>query len=208
MLIFFYILAVLSVLGALSLILARSPIYSALGLVASLIALAGVYVLLEQEFVAAMQILIYAGAIMVLFLFVIMLLNLRQVEGAPRRITLASVLGVSLAVLLLGQLLSVVFHAPAGGGVSDPAFAARLAEEGDLALIGELLLTTHVLPFEVVSVVLMIAIIGAVLLARRRFPYVGPAAPDAPASAAASADAPATADGSASSSRPRAVPLS
>ena len=177
-LIFFYIFSVLAVLGALALIFARSPIYCALGLVETLIALAGIYILLEYEFVAAMQILIYAGAIMILFLFVIMLLNLREFEQSYPRWSFSSLAGITLAVLLLSQLLSLIFD-PAASSPQPEASATATTTgtgpaESTLSQIGERLLTSYVLPFEVVSIVLMIAVIGAVLLARRQFPYTGP----------------------------------
>jgi len=163
----FYILAVVTVLGALALVLVPNPVYCALSLVGSFFAMAGIFILLNQEFVAAIEVLIYAGAIMVLFLFVIMLLNLRS--GAPFvvRWSLRNVLGVAIVLGILSQLVAV-FSAPAAKlGPPGGYPPERLAKEGAVQVVGDLLFTRYVLPFEVISVLLMVAVMGAVLLAKR-----------------------------------------
>ncbi|MFI5401043.1 MAG: NADH-quinone oxidoreductase subunit J [SAR324 cluster bacterium] len=171
----FYILAVVTVLGALSLVLVPNPVYCALSLVGSFFAMAGIFILLNQEFVAAIEVLIYAGAIMVLFLFVIMLLNLRNEAPFVVRWSFRHVLGVVIVLGILSQLVAV-FSAPAAklGPLGDYP-PERLAKEGAVQVVGDLLFTRYVLPFEVISVLLMVAVMGAVLLAKRRAGEDGPA---------------------------------
>jgi NADH-quinone oxidoreductase subunit J len=167
MLVAFYILGIVSVLGALTLVLVPSPVYCALALVASFFAMGAIFILLNQEFVAAIQILVYAGAIMVLFLFVIMLLNLRSGEPFAVRWNLRRVVGVAIVLGILSQLVAV-FSAPAAKlGPSGGYPIERIMKEGAVQIVGDLLFTQYVLPFEVISVLLMVAVIGAVLLAKR-----------------------------------------
>jgi NADH-quinone oxidoreductase subunit J len=186
MLIAFYIMALISVIGALALIVVPNPVYCALSLVGTLFTMAGIFILLNQEFVAAIQILIYAGAIMVLFLFVIMLLNLRTDEQFHIRWTLPKAVGAVVAAGILAQLVAV-FSSPAAklGPMGDYP-VERLAKEGAVQIVGDLLFTTYVLPFEVISVLLMVAVMGAVVLAKRHAVSDADAAP-APAPAPAPA---------------------
>ena len=163
----FYILGVVSVLGALAVVLVPNPVYCALSLVGSFFAMGAIFILLNQEFVAAIQILVYAGAIMVLFLFVIMLLNLRSDEPFAIRWNLRRIVGVAIVGGILSQLVAV-FSAPAAklgplGGYP----TERILKEGAVQIVGEQLFTQYVLPFEVISVLLMVAVMGAVLLAKR-----------------------------------------
>ena len=168
MLIAFYIFAFLAVGGAFSVLLLRNPVYCALSLVGTFFFVAAIFVLLNQEFMAAIQVLIYAGAIMILFLFVIMLLNLRA-EG-PRKfhIGLPQVLGVAMTVALLAQLASVFTSSKVAIGPTGQYPVERVAQEGSIEIIGELLFTEYVLPFEVISILLMVSVMGAVVLAKRR----------------------------------------
>jgi NADH-quinone oxidoreductase subunit J len=163
----FGVFAALLVLSALAVILQRNPVRSALALVSTLFLLAVMFLFLDAYLVALLQIIVYAGAIMVLFLFVIMLLNL-QVE--PRE---AGRFGLKLVAALAGSLLALQLVEVArsertmgGAGMSGklaPAF-------GSTGLLGEKLFTQYLLPFEITSVLLLIAIIGAVVLAKRRLP--------------------------------------
>jgi NADH-quinone oxidoreductase subunit J len=164
----FYILGFLSVVAALCLLIVASPLYCALALVASFFCLAGIFILLDQEFVAAIQVLVYAGAIMVLFLFVIMLLNQRSRGVAVIKWTLPKALGLAIVMGILAQLVSV-FSSPASKlGRSADYTAARIAREGAVQVIGADLYTRYVLPFEAISILLMVAVMGAVLIAKRR----------------------------------------
>lgn len=146
----------------------KSPLRSALALIAALCFQAGLYVLLSAPFVAAMQILVYAGAIMVLFLFVIMLLNLGQGGGerdGGRRVWLATGLGVA------GTAYLVVRVVAAGLGSGEPGRSGTFQgppPDGSVRHIGELLLTDYLLSFEAISVVLLVAVVGSVVLGMRR----------------------------------------
>ena len=171
MLIAFYIVAFLAVASALNVLILRSPVYCAISLVGTFFFLGIVFILLNNEFVAAVQILVYAGAIMVLFLFVIMLLNLRP-GAAPvsLKFGISKILGIGLTVGILAQLIGVFSSSKAKLGPLGEYTTERVAEEGSLQIIGGLLFKEFVLPFEVISVLLMVSVIGAVVLAKKRPP--------------------------------------
>ena len=166
-LIFFYVFAALAVGGALSVLLFRSPVYCALALVGTFGFISAIFILLNNEFVAAIQLLIYAGAIMVLFLFVIMLLNLRTDRAFRLKWSLPKVLGVAVSLGILAQLIGVFASPAARLGPQDVYSPARIAEEGAVEIVGRILFTDFVLPFEIISVLLMVAVIGAVVIAKR-----------------------------------------
>jgi len=146
-------------------IVQRHAVYAALFLIITMGSLAGLYVLLEAHFVWAVQVLVYAGAIMVLFLFVIMLLNLprEDVPWAPRDLR-RIVLAASLSVVLLIELALVIGlrTAPA----KEPALSLGF---GTTEMVGRLLFTKFLFPFEITSVILLIAIVGAMVLAQKHF---------------------------------------
>jgi len=162
----FYLFAAVAVGASLLVIAQRNPIYSVLLLIASFGALSGLYVLLDAPFVAVIQIIVYAGAIMVLFLFVVMLLNAphedtdEDVERGLRRIGGVKVFGACLSVALVVELAWALM---ASGRSS--AFPA--AAPASVAAIGRLLFTDYAFPFEVTSVLILVAMVGAVVLARR-----------------------------------------
>ncbi|MDH4120456.1 MAG: NADH-quinone oxidoreductase subunit J [Deltaproteobacteria bacterium] len=162
----FYFFGGLAVLGALAVLVLRSPVYCALALVGSFFCLGVVYILLNSEFIAAVQVLVYAGAIMVLFLFVIMLLNVQAEARFPFTGRLPQITGLALAVSILTQLVGL-FRSPLVGpkGVYP---VERIAEEGSVEVVGQLLFTDYVLAFEVISILLLVAVVGAVVLAKRR----------------------------------------
>ncbi len=158
----FLVFAAIAVAGALNLLRERHPIYSALSLIAVMGALAVLYLLLGAEFIAAIQVIVYAGAIMVLFVLVIMLLNVGP-EAATGRSRMARYLGLPLLALLAAQLVIVLHREfPSAMVTQFGTFVGRTAE------IGRLLFFDFVLPFEVTSVLILVAIMGAVVLARRR----------------------------------------
>jgi NADH-quinone oxidoreductase subunit J len=161
----FYAFAVLALLSAGSVILSRNPISSAMGLVATFFFLAGLYVLLLAHTIAVLQVLVYTGAIMVLFLFVIMLLNLGEVRTERGSITLGKVAGALAAVGLFALLALVLTRVPAGAAGLP---AAQLAQFGTLGALGRILYTQWLLPFEAVSLLLLVAIVGAVVVAKAR----------------------------------------
>jgi NADH-quinone oxidoreductase subunit J len=158
-------LALIAAVSGLLVIVQRHAVYAALYLIITMGSLAGLYVLLGAHFVWAVQVLVYAGAIMVLFLFVIMLLNLprEDVPWAPhdrRRIILAA----SLALVLLIELALVVgLRAGPAPGLGLPAGF------GTTETVGRLLFTKFLFPFEITSVILLIAIVGAMVLAKKHF---------------------------------------
>jgi len=167
----FYVLSGVAVGASVLVIGQRNPMYSVLMLIASFAALAGLYITLDAPFVAMAQMIIYAGAIMVLFLFVVMLLNAPQEDAAewdrthPLRRPGFARIGIVLAVLLVAELgwaLSriVSLESPVGGR-SDGAAIASVRE------MGRVLFTQYSFAFEATSVLILVAMVGAVLLARR-----------------------------------------
>ena len=158
-LVIFFLLAGIAVLGAVSLILQRHPIHSALSLIVVMMALAGLYLLQGAEFIAAVQIIVYAGAIMVLFVFVIMLLNAGE-EERTNLSHMARYVGLPLAIVLLLQLVYWLSRAP----VPQAAAAAGPSPTKPLAMM---LFQEFVFPFELTSILILIAILGALVLAKR-----------------------------------------
>ena len=165
---FFWIFGVIAMAGGLLCITRKNPIGSALWLVVTLFALAAMYVLLDAQFIAALQVLVYAGAIMVLFLFVIMLLNL----GRPGPSDIKGPLGVGVAALLAGTLLlqlRVLGQAAPPEAVQLPAGTmAALQQQGMVAAVATPLFDAYLIPFEITSLLLLAAIVGAVVLAKRK----------------------------------------
>jgi NADH-quinone oxidoreductase subunit J len=159
----FWVLATLTVVGALSTILRRNLISAVMSMVATFFGLASLYALLSAHFLAAIQVLVYAGAIMVLFVFVIMVLNREEDEPWPTAGIVGKALGagalVYLAIRLGGMLL-----AP-GAAILNRA-GAPSADYGTVASIGDYFFTQFLFPFEAISILLVIAVIGAVVLAR------------------------------------------
>lgn len=162
--ILFFACAVLAVLGAVLLILAREPIHSALSLILVMMSLAVLYVLLGAEFVAAVQIIVYAGAIMVLFVFVIMLLN-AGVEERTDFSKLAKYAGLPLAFFLLLWMAHWLARAPAGAAIATGSGAP--AEAISTRGLSSQLFREYLFPFEATSILILIAILGALVLARK-----------------------------------------
>jgi NADH-quinone oxidoreductase subunit J len=166
----FYGFAAATVIGALLVILQKNPVYSVLSLIASFFGLAGLYVLLEAPFVAVVQIIIYAGAIMVLFLFVVMLLNVPREDAAewdrshplyrPMAVRIGAVLALALA-LELGWALSRTAGLSIGVGEERPGVSS-------VAELGKVLFTEYMFAFEVTSILIIASMVGAVVLARKR----------------------------------------
>ncbi len=159
--IFFYIFAASAVVMALVVVSARNPIYSAAALIGCLLSVACIFVLQSAHLLALLQVLVYAGAIMVLVLFVLMLLNLSRDELGRRRITVRRVTGVYLVGALV-TLMTIRFtkHLWAPAVSLEPGF-------GTIEEVGKILYTKYLLPFEMVSLLLLAAIIGAVVLTRK-----------------------------------------
>ena len=150
----FYIGAAGAVVSALMMVFSRSPLRAALWLIATLCAVALLFVLLDATFVAAMQVLVYAGAIMVLFVFVIMLLNLGpDASVRPAYLSVAKVLGA----LGAGYFTFRIITSASGGGAGKPV-------DGSVKAVGTLLLTDYLFAFEAISILLLVAVVGAVVL--------------------------------------------
>jgi NADH-quinone oxidoreductase subunit J len=158
----FYIFAFLTLLFGFLVVLnpfSQNPVTSAMFLVLTIAALAGLFVLLHAFFLAAVQVLVYAGAVMVLFLFVIMLLDLRAEER--RRIR---VVGVVLGLISVGAIIAIFFQSL----VTSPVIRQNSPSlEGSTIPLGTLLFTKYVLPFEIVSVLLLVAMVGVILLSKK-----------------------------------------
>jgi NADH-quinone oxidoreductase subunit J len=159
--ILFLLFAIIAVVCAINVVVQTHPISSALSLVGVMGSLAVLYLLLGAEFIAAAQLIVYAGAIMVLFIFVIMLLN-AGVESKRGRSFMATLLGVPLLIALLGLLAYFVQRVFPGSRVHFGGFQGGTPRDVGLALF-----TTYLLPFEITSLLILIAIIGAVVLARK-----------------------------------------
>jgi NADH-quinone oxidoreductase subunit J len=160
----FWVFAVCTVLSAAVVVTARSPISSAMALVGTFFFLAGLYVLLWAHTIAVLQVLVYAGAVMVLFLFVIMLLSLSSNEPHSPATVMRVLSGVATGGLL-AVLVAVIRRIPEHAAASDPSLMNGF---GGLRSVGNLLYTGWMFPFEAVSLLLLVAIVGAVVVAKAR----------------------------------------
>ncbi len=160
----FWIFAVPLVLAALGVVVARSPVYAAMNLVAAFFFMAGLYVLLAAHLVAVMQVLVYAGAVMVLFLFVIMLLSLDAPVAMVRRrgMQYAGVIGAVGILAVIGTAIAKAAEGLAGG------VRPVSATFGTVKAVGAVIFTDFLLPFEATSLLLLVAIVGAVVVAKER----------------------------------------
>jgi NADH-quinone oxidoreductase subunit J len=157
----FLVLAALTVATALTVVVHPNPVHGACALVVTLFLLSVFFVGLDAELVAVLQVIVYAGAIVVLFLFVIMLLNLQaevRSTGGPALVAVASAAGLALAVLVVAALRRS----------TQPPLPGIAAGYGHTQAISERLFTAYLLPFELTSVLLLVAIVGAVALGRKR----------------------------------------
>ena len=160
---FFYLLSGLTLLSAIFVITVKNPIHSALSLVITLLSIAGLYLMLYAPFVADVQIILYVGGIVVLFLFVIMLVNIEQAR-MERQFNAQWGVGIAAAVVLVA-LFSFVYSR--GQGLF-PARALVLPETENTQQVALTLYGQYMLPFEVASVLLLVAIVGAVVMAKKR----------------------------------------
>jgi NADH-quinone oxidoreductase subunit J len=160
---FFAVMALVSVLGALVTVMARSPIRSAVGLLVSIVGIAGLFLRLNAQFLAAIQLIVYAGAVVVLFVFVIMLLGPdagAAAGGLPKTRLSRVVAGIA---IVLGSVVAFGL----AGRVSNPTrFAVVPPEHGSLELVGKELFTQAIVPFELSTALLIVAVVGAIAVAR------------------------------------------
>ena len=157
----FYILAVIAIAGGLLMVTRKNPLSGAFALVLSMVALAGLFAMLLAEFIFVLQILVYAGAIMVLVIFTIMLLNLKsdEIKETPVGKFQVVFLAVICAVCAYG-FIQVFSYLPGEEVATPPDF-------GSIEGVGRMMLSNYLFPFEVISVLLLVAIVGVVLLAKR-----------------------------------------
>jgi NADH-quinone oxidoreductase subunit J len=167
----FFLLSGLAIVASILVVGQRNAMYSVMLLIASFAALAGLYITLDAPFVAVAQIIIYAGAIMVLFLFVVMLINAPQEDAAewdqahPLRLPGVAKFGAGLAVLLIVQLVWALLRASElSQATADEASAESVSSVREL---GRVLFTDYVFAFEATSILILVAMVGAVVLARR-----------------------------------------
>ena len=159
----FWIFALLTLIFGPSVVINRNPVASALSLVMSFLGLAALFMSLNAYFIGIIQVLVYAGAVMVLFLFIIMLLDLRAEEN--RRISLLTSAGaLGVALILLGQILSVVSHFAITHKPFPPLPDSTI---DDVRNIGSVLFGNYNLPFQIVGVLVLVATVGVVLLSKR-----------------------------------------
>jgi len=163
---FFYFGSVI-VLCALLVVALRNPVASVIALLVMFFHVAGLFVTLHAEFLAAVQLIVYAGAILVLYLFVVMILNLQQDDSYQRQVKL----GVGLGLLALAEVIAIISKAgPPEEPVSGKAAvgeAAAAAVAGNTETVGKALYTTYLFPFEVASLILLVAMIGAIIMAKK-----------------------------------------
>jgi NADH-quinone oxidoreductase subunit J len=159
----FIIFAIIAVSSAINVVVQRSPLYSALSLIGTLISLSALYVMLQAQFIAAMQVIVYAGAIMVLFVFVIMLLNVPAAAPHIEKQKWLRYLGPPLGAIMLAESYYVLRRVP------DWPFPTGAAAHstGTTLNVGLALFTDYLLPFEVTSVLILMAVVGAIVLGKR-----------------------------------------
>jgi NADH-quinone oxidoreductase subunit J len=158
----FFVFAVPLLFAAAGVVVARSPVYAAMNLVAAFFFLAGIYVMLVAHLIAFMQILVYAGAVMVLFLFVIMLLSIHEDTDAQRQTRVMQWLGAAGGLGLFAVLVGAVWTVGSG------SLRPLAADFGTVKAVGNVLYTQYLLPFEATSLLLLVAIVGAVVVAKER----------------------------------------
>lgn len=159
----FIVFAGLAIGSAIAVVSQRNPLYSAISLIGVFIALASLYVTLAAPFIAAVQVIVYAGAIMVLVIFVIMLLNVEMEEPRRRRLKFLVPVAIGMAAILIGETAFILYSVQ----IAAPEIQHRLSDVGMTHSIGEGLFTRYLLPFEITSILLLMAIVGAMSLARR-----------------------------------------
>lgn len=161
---FFIFLAVLAVASALAMVISKNTVNSALFLVLNMVSLAGLFLVLKAQFLAIIQILVYAGAIMVLFLFVIMLLNVQDEESLFNKFRIKYFVAFLLGVGVFSQIIYSI------GSFSDtlPTVAPEMVEVGTVEAIGDVLFTKYLLPFELTAILLTAAVVGAIIIAQHK----------------------------------------
>ena len=157
----FFLLAIICVGAVLGMIISKDQAYNALFLIVAFVCTGGLFGLLDAPFIAAVQIIIYAGAIMILFIFVVMMINLRKgIEPEKKKWTLYFAVIVA-AVLVIELVLTLK-------GALEPAGSSAIAELGNPTDLGRLLFTKYLYPFEITSILIIAALVGAIVLVKKR----------------------------------------
>jgi len=164
---YFYACALLAVLGALGVVFSKNPIRSAMGLLMLILSVAGLFLSLHAQFLAAVQLIVYAGAVVILFLFVIMLLGPTAITSRDHAGLWSRAFGGSLFVLAGGSAIVAVSRAGVGGRAT-AALTAPDSAFGGIGAFGDILFSDAIVPFELSSALLMVAVVGAVAVARGR----------------------------------------
>ena len=164
--ILFYLFALLVLGGAVLTITRRSAVHAAISLIVSLMGVAGLYLLQQAEFLFAVQIVLYVGGIMVLFLFVIMLVNLDE-AAKQRQFNGQWMIGM-VCVALVGGLVFYVMSKGAGGFQVTPGGMPTVNGEGNTEMLADVLFSQYLLPFEIASILLLVAVVGSVVMAKKR----------------------------------------
>ena len=162
---FFYFLSIIAVVSAVAVITRRNPVHSALALIVTLLAVAGLYLMLYAPFIAGVQIILYAGGIMVLFLFVIMLVNL-DVAAKQAQFSRQWLLGLATVVVLTAELIYGLYRGRAAFALA-PNVAAPVTG-GNTEAVGLALYQNYMLPVEIASILLLVAMVGAVVMAKKK----------------------------------------
>ncbi len=163
----FFVLAAISVISGLLMITSRNPVTAVIWMILSLLGVAGIFLTLGAEFIAIIQVLVYAGAILVLFLFIVMLLNLRAELVASHTLP-QKVVAAILGAAFLYELV-VVSSTGVEESVKGTVEVAKVAAQGNSEAVARLLFSDFLFPFEIISVLLLVAIVGAIILGRREF---------------------------------------
>jgi NADH-quinone oxidoreductase subunit J len=161
--VFFFYFALVIAAASVLVVALRNPIYSALALLIMFFHVAGLYVTLHAEFLAAVQIIVYAGAILVLYLFVVMLLNLRQDDRYHRQWPMAGIVGATLVIEAIILTVMKGWTSP----VVPTGTETTVGATTNAGAIGDVLYSTYLFPFEVASLILLVAMIGAIILAKK-----------------------------------------
>lgn len=164
-----YLFGILAILSALGMVFHKNPVYSALFLVVTFFSLASIYALLGAQFLSIIQVMVYAGAIMVLFVFVIMLLNLRKEVRLPIGKPAQVIFGVIFGLLLFAEGLLIIKSGSISGTLGKYP-QMRVDVIGNVEALGNILFTKYLFPFELASIILLVGMIGAIVLGRKKLP--------------------------------------
>jgi NADH-quinone oxidoreductase subunit J len=167
--IIFYMLAAMAIAGAVGVITVKNPVYAAISLLFTFLVVAALFILRHAEFLAAVQVMVYGGGIMVLFLFVIMLINVKNLQSNKVFLTEQAPIAIMAGILVGALMAAAVLLGVLVTGSNDLAALKMVDGEivGNTEAIGQSLYTTYLVPFEIVSVVLLVAMIGAIIFGRR-----------------------------------------